>query len=198
MTPLEIVTPTGPALAHLHVAENQRAGLVLGHGAVWHCAAGDIDETPAAERLPDGDGAVGVYNPRQQRELEANVFAVAFLLPAEELRAGFLAGDSYRRLAGRFGASPAAALNALATSLLTAPAAAPAGRGTTPAPVPTPAPIRRLSLPCSVMLPSRGARSCPPARGRNQPGGATGVLDPAPGARSARRLVKMRRPCPGG
>ena len=42
MTPLEIVTPTGPALAHLHAAENQRAGLVLGHGAGGGVAARDL------------------------------------------------------------------------------------------------------------------------------------------------------------
>ena len=42
MTPLEIATPHGPALAHLHLAETPRAGLVLGHGAGGGVAARDL------------------------------------------------------------------------------------------------------------------------------------------------------------
>ncbi len=42
MTPVEIDTPHGPALAHLHAAEGPRAGLVLGHGAGGGVAARDL------------------------------------------------------------------------------------------------------------------------------------------------------------
>ena len=42
MTPLEIETPHGPALAHLHPAEDPRAALVLGHGAGGGVAARDL------------------------------------------------------------------------------------------------------------------------------------------------------------
>jgi predicted alpha/beta-hydrolase family hydrolase len=42
MTPVEIATPHGPALAHLHPAEDARAGLVLGHGAGGGVAARDL------------------------------------------------------------------------------------------------------------------------------------------------------------
>lgn len=42
MTPVEIATPHGPALAHLHPAEDPRAGLVLGHGAGGGVAARDL------------------------------------------------------------------------------------------------------------------------------------------------------------
>jgi predicted alpha/beta-hydrolase family hydrolase len=42
MTPVEIETPHGPALAHLHAAETPRAGLVLGHGAGGGVAARDL------------------------------------------------------------------------------------------------------------------------------------------------------------
>ena len=42
MTPVEIDTPHGPALAHLHSAERPRAGLVLGHGAGGGVAARDL------------------------------------------------------------------------------------------------------------------------------------------------------------
>jgi uncharacterized protein len=42
MTPVEIGTPHGPALAHLHAAEDPRAGLVLGHGAGGGVGARDL------------------------------------------------------------------------------------------------------------------------------------------------------------
>jgi uncharacterized protein len=42
VTPIEIATPHGPALAHLHAAENPRGGLVLGHGAGGGVAARDL------------------------------------------------------------------------------------------------------------------------------------------------------------
>jgi predicted alpha/beta-hydrolase family hydrolase len=42
MTPVEIGTPHGPALAHLHAAEDPRAALVLGHGAAGGVAARDL------------------------------------------------------------------------------------------------------------------------------------------------------------
>jgi uncharacterized protein len=42
VTPLEIETPQGPALAHLHAAEDPRAALVLGHGAGGGVAARDL------------------------------------------------------------------------------------------------------------------------------------------------------------
>ena len=42
MSPVEIDTPHGPALAHLHPAEDPRAGLILGHGAGGGVAARDL------------------------------------------------------------------------------------------------------------------------------------------------------------
>jgi uncharacterized protein len=42
MTAVEIDTPHGPALAHLHAAEDPRAALVLGHGAGGGVAARDL------------------------------------------------------------------------------------------------------------------------------------------------------------
>lgn len=99
--------------------------LALGHvdeadgaAAAWYCTTQDIDESAAPQALRFGAGSVEVYNPRQQRELEANVFAMAFLLPPDELRTRFVAGESYRQIATHFRVSPAAALNAMATVLL--------------------------------------------------------------------------------
>jgi uncharacterized protein len=42
MSPVEIATPHGPALAHLHRAEDARGGLVLGHGAGGGVTARDL------------------------------------------------------------------------------------------------------------------------------------------------------------
>ncbi len=88
------------------------------HGEPCHCTDGDIDERPVTDRLPYGDASVDVYNPRQQRELEANVFAAAFLLPPDEVRASFEAGASFERIAADYGVSPTAALNALVGATL--------------------------------------------------------------------------------
>jgi superfamily I DNA/RNA helicase len=126
---------------------------VLGHGEAWLCDEADIDETPVAERLPYGAGAVDAYNARQQRELEANVFAQAFLLPAEEVRRGFLDGASYADLAARFGVSGAACLTALAATLL--------------APLPPSGP------------PARGPAALPPLPAAEKPAEDLTPLDPS-------------------
>jgi uncharacterized protein len=42
VTPLDIETPHGPALAHLHPAEQPRAALVLGHGAAGGVESRDL------------------------------------------------------------------------------------------------------------------------------------------------------------
>lgn len=93
-------------------------GHAILHDDLCQCTEQDISEEPVTAHLPYGAGAIDVYNPRQRRELEANVFAAAFLLPAEKLRTRFLAGASFQNLATDFGVSPTAALNALANTLL--------------------------------------------------------------------------------
>lgn len=103
------------ALAH-------ELGHIVLHGEPCHCADADIDERPVIDRLPYGDASVDVYNPRQQRELEANVFAAAFLLPPDDVRAKFESGASFERIATDFGVSPTAALNALVGATLVPPA----------------------------------------------------------------------------
>ena len=42
VTVLEIDTPQGPAKAHLHVAAEPKAGMVLGHGAAGGVTAPDL------------------------------------------------------------------------------------------------------------------------------------------------------------
>lgn len=103
------------ALAH------ELGHMVLNHGDGWQCAETHLDETATPERLEYAASAVDAYHPRQHRELEANVFAAAFLLPPEQARAQFLAGASYWHLAVQYEVTPALALNVLATTLLQPP-----------------------------------------------------------------------------
>ena len=54
MTVLELETPSGPARVHLHVADDPRAALVLGHGAGGGVAAPDLraaSEAALAEQV---------------------------------------------------------------------------------------------------------------------------------------------------
>jgi superfamily I DNA/RNA helicase len=108
------------------------------HGAGAACSSEDINEEWATERPPGG--VVEVYNPRAQQELEANVFAAAFLMPLDELRPRLLGGARLSDLAAHYGVSETAMATALAGVLFgpTAPAAAQA-----PTPHPQPPAIRR-------------------------------------------------------
>jgi superfamily I DNA/RNA helicase len=108
-------------------------GHKLLHDEQARCAAVDIDEECAALGLDGPPGGVETYSPRQQRELEANAFAAACLMPAAELRAGFLAGLSYTELAARCGVSESAILNTLSATLLTMQPAAPVPASAVPA-----------------------------------------------------------------
>ena len=67
------------------------------------CAADGIAEDWAL--APGPPGGVTVYSPREERELEANAFAAAFLMPPAELRAGFAAGRMACRAPRIVGAS---------------------------------------------------------------------------------------------
>ncbi len=87
------------------------------HGAGAACSGEDINEEWTTERPPTGPGIVEVYNPRAQQELEANVFAAAFLIPSAELRPRLLAGARLPDLAAQYGVSETAMANALAAVL---------------------------------------------------------------------------------
>jgi len=94
------------------------------------CAPEDIDDATLPVGLPLGEGRVGGYNPRQAREVEANVFAAELLAPAAALRARFMDGQDYRALADRYGVTPTCALNGLIGAVLGGTAPSP------PAPLP--------------------------------------------------------------
>ena len=100
--------------------------------AAWRsvdCESLDFD--PEADPSDAGSGALETYNPRQQRELEANVFALQLLLPREQLWRLFVEDKlDASAIARRLGVSFTATLNALA-GLLRGEEAAPA-EGETP------------------------------------------------------------------
>jgi len=95
------------------------------------CTPEDIDDATLPVGLPLGEGRVWGYNPRQAREVEANVFAAELLAPAAGLRARFLAGQDYRALADHYGVTHTCALNGLIGAILggTAPPPPTSGKG---------------------------------------------------------------------
>ena len=90
--------------------------------AACGCGASEID--PEADPRDALLGALEIYNPRQQRELEANVFAIGLLLPRPLLWQLFVVeGLGARAIAKRLEVSHAATLQALAGLLSPVPAA---------------------------------------------------------------------------
>jgi uncharacterized protein len=92
-TILEFETPYGPARAHLHVAEERHAAMVLGHGAGGGVEAPDL---AAAAEAAVGEGVTvalveqpyrvaGRRSPAPARKLEG-----AWIAAVEQLRAGEL------------------------------------------------------------------------------------------------------------
>jgi predicted alpha/beta-hydrolase family hydrolase len=95
MTVLEIVTPHGPARAHLSEAESPRAALVLGHGAAGGVAAVDVvaardaalEENVSVALVEQPYRVAGRRSPAPARQLDAAWTAIV-----EHLRAGELSG----------------------------------------------------------------------------------------------------------
>ena len=94
MTMLEVDTPHGPANAHLHLAADARAALVLGHGAAGGVASRDLVRVTSAA-LTEGVSVVlveqpyrvaGRRSPAPARQLDAAWTAVVEHLRAGELR----------------------------------------------------------------------------------------------------------------
>jgi predicted alpha/beta-hydrolase family hydrolase len=95
VTPLEIVTPHGPARAHLHHAEAPRGALVLGHGAGGGVNAPDLAAATRAAR-EQGFTVALVEQPYKvagrRSAAPAHQLDTAWLTVIEHLRAGELAG----------------------------------------------------------------------------------------------------------
>ncbi len=95
MTPVEIETPHGPALAHLHAAEAPRAGLVLGHGAGGGVAARDLVAATKAA-VEAGVSVALVEQPYRvagrRSQAPARQLDAAWAAVVEHLRANELSG----------------------------------------------------------------------------------------------------------
>ncbi len=98
-------------LAHWWLHSDSRMG----------CREEDIVDSPVAEPLPFGEAYVAGYSPAQRREVEANVFAAEFLLPAPLIESLFLSPDppnTSESIAAAIGISETVVLGQMAETLL--------------------------------------------------------------------------------
>ncbi len=95
MPTLELDTPHGPAVAHLHAADRPRAALVLGHGAGGGVEARDLVTTRDVA-LAEGVTVALVEQPYRvagrRSPAPAHQLDAAWIAVIEQLRAGELSG----------------------------------------------------------------------------------------------------------
>jgi uncharacterized protein len=170
VTKLEIETPHGQANAHLHIADEPRAALVLGHGAAAGVSSPDlvtVTEVARSERISVGlveqpYRVAGRRSPAPARQLDAAWTAVVEQLIAGELRGlPLLVGG--RSLGARVACRTAEASGAVAVLCLAFPLQPPRRRS---AAAPTPSRIGELDavkLPTLVVQGARDRFGIPPA-----------------------------------
>jgi len=134
MTALELETPHGPALAHLHPVDEPRAALVLGHGAGGGVAARDLVAATRAAHAAGVNVAL-VEQPYRvagrRSSPRAPVLDTAWTAAVEQLITGPLA--ELRLIAGgrsagaRVACRTASATGAIAVLCLAFPLVAPSG-----------------------------------------------------------------------
>ena len=175
MTVLELDTPHGRANAHLHPADEARAGLVLGHGAGGGVTARDLVAVTNAARevgvsvvlVEQPYRVAGRRSPAPARQLDAAWTAVVDQLLAGELRGlPLIAGG--RSSGARVACRTAAATGAVGVLCLAFPLQPP--RRAAPAPSRLPE-LEAVTVPTLVVQGSRDAFGMPPA-GREAHGGA--------------------------
>ena len=135
---VDIETPHGPGKAHVHVAEDARAALVLGHGAGGGVEARDLvvatqvalEEQVSVALFEQPYKVAGRRSPAPARQLDA-----AWTAAVAQLREGALAGlpliAGGRSLGARVACRTAAETGAVAVLCLAFPLHAP-GRGGDP------------------------------------------------------------------
>jgi predicted alpha/beta-hydrolase family hydrolase len=170
VTKLEIETPHGQANAHLHIADEPQAALVLGHGAAGGVSSPDlvtVTEVARSERISVGlveqpYRVAGRRSPAPARQLDAAWTAVVEQLIAGELRGlPLLVGG--RSLGARVACRTAEASGAVAVLCLAFPLQPPRRRS---AAAPTPSRIGELDavkLPTLVVQGARDRFGIPPA-----------------------------------
>ena len=142
MTPTRrIDTPHGPAVAHLHLAGDPRAALVLGHGAGGGVAARDLvaatraaaDEGLAVVLVEQPYRVAGRRSPPRAPQLDAAWTAVLEALAGDELR-GLPLVTGGRSAGARVACRTAAATGAAGVLCLAFPLRPPRRSGGAPAP----------------------------------------------------------------
>ena len=170
MTVLELDTPHGRANAHLHPADEARAGLVLGHGAAGGVTARDLVAVTDAARevgvsvvlVEQPYRVAGRRSPAPARQLDAAWTAVVDQLLAGELRGlPLIAGG--RSSGARVACRTAAATGAVGVLCLAFPLQPP--RRAAPAPSRL-SELDAVTVPTLVVQGSRDAFGMPPAGSR--------------------------------
>jgi len=142
MTPTRgIDTPHGPAVAHVHLAGDPRAALVLGHGAGGGVAARDLvaatraaaDEGLAVVLVEQPYRVAGRRSPPRAPQLDAAWTAVLEALAGDELR-GLPLVTGGRSAGARVACRTAAATGAAGVLCLAFPLRPPRRSGGAPAP----------------------------------------------------------------
>jgi predicted alpha/beta-hydrolase family hydrolase len=170
VTVLELDTPHGRANAHLHPADEARAGLVLGHGAAGGVTARDLVAVTNAARevgvsvvlVEQPYRVAGRRSPAPARQLDAAWAAVVDQLLAGELRGlPLIAGG--RSSGARVACRTAAETGAVGVLCLAFPLQPP--RRAAPAPSRL-SELEAVTVPTLVVQGSRDAFGIPPAGSR--------------------------------
>ncbi|MDX6720260.1 MAG: uncharacterized protein QOJ63_2514 [Solirubrobacteraceae bacterium] len=167
-TTLELETPHGPALAHLHPADEPVAAMVLGHGAGGGVAARDlVAATDVARSLGVSVALVeqpyrvaGRRAPPPARRLDAAWTAVVEHLLAEELR-GLALVVGGRSSGARVACRTAAATNAVGVLCLAFPLLPPRRSGAAAADSRLPE-LEAVTVPTLVVQGDRDPFGMPP------------------------------------
>lgn len=171
-TVLEIETPHGPARAHVHVASEARAALVLGHGAGGGVAAPDLVAATEAARSAGVTVALveqpyrvaGRRSPAPAAQLDTAWRAVI-----HELRAGVVEGlpllQGGRSSGGRVACRTAREAGAVGVLCLAFPLQPPARRTGAQSPSRLPE-LDAVTVPLLVVQGSRDRFGIPPASTR--------------------------------
>ena len=172
MTVIELDTPHGRANAHLHPADEARAGLVLGHGAAGGVTARDLVAVTNAARevgvsvvlVEQPYRVAGRRSPAPARQLDAAWTAVVDQLLAGELQGlPLIAGG--RSSGARVACRTAAATGAVGVLCLAFPLQPP--RRAAPAPSRL-SELEAVTVPTLVVQGSRDAFGMPPAGPRRR------------------------------
>jgi uncharacterized protein len=174
VTTLELATAQGPATAHLQVADDPRAALVLGHGAAGGVAAADLVTVAGVAREQGVTVALveqpyriaGRRSPSPAPRLDDAWTTVVAQLLADPLRGLALVAGG-RSLGARVACRTAATTGAVGVLCLAFPLQPPRRRATGPAPSRLPE-LEAVTVPTLVVQGARDPFGMPPPGGRRE------------------------------